>query len=201
MNTKSKILRIILILFSINLIVITLIFFGKNIEIKSYNLSTFQQWPILIGVLLSFFIIGNYLIHKYYKSQHDKILSQIEKEKHQIFKNLKLTQSWNTGFRINTSDLIFVNNQIIVLIYNSNLNGLIRQAQPAILFYTKISEKSIDGISEKNKIDAIFSTTNGIKITTKIDALLNQKKISFTFETDQNNQKRINDYLTENNLL
>ena len=201
MKTKSNILRIIILLFSLNIIVNLIIYFGKNIQIKTYNLTTFQQWSIIIGGLLSFFIIGNYLIHKYYKNQHNKILNQIKGEKYQIFKNLQLTQSWNTGFRINTANLIFINSHIIILIYNSKLKGIIKQAQPTILFYKEITEKSIDGISEKCKIERIFSTTDGIKITTKVDAFFNKKDLSFSFETDQNNKRQIIDSLVENNLL
>ena len=165
---KKNILKIILVLFSLNIIVSFFVFSGQYFtqesELQIQNLTTFQQWVILIAGLLCFVLIGNFLIHKYYQKQHRKILNKIKTEEYEFFKDLKLTQTWILGFRINRADLILLKNEIIVLIYNSNFKGIIKHAQHAILFYQKNSEQLMDGISDKIKIEKIFSTTNGIKI-------------------------------------
>ena len=202
---KKNILKIILILFSLNIIVSFFVFssqhFTQDSERQIQNLTSFQQWAILIAGLICFVIIGNFLIHKYYQKQHRKILNKIKTEEYEFFKDLKLTQTWNLGFRINRADLILIKNEIIVLIYNSNFKGIIKQAQPAILFYQKNTEHVIDGISDKIKIEKIFSTTNGIKITIKVDALFKKTNLSFTFETNQNQKNQLVSYLTENDLM
>lgn len=137
MNTKKKIFKIIIILFLLQFILVAIVFLAHNFTQKTHsesNISTLQELLLLIDLFLSFFIIGNFLIHRYYKRQHSKILEQIKSTEYNIFKNLKLTQTWNFGFQLNRADLIITKNEIIILIFNSNLNGLIKQAQPAILF-------------------------------------------------------------------
>ncbi len=206
MAVKKKILRIILILSFLNLIVSLIVFITqtllKNSAFEIQNLSAFQQWAILIAALISFVVIGNFLIHKYYQKQHNEILYRIKNEKYEIFRNLKLTQTWNFGFRINKTDVILIKDQIIVLIYNSNFIGLIKQAQPAILFYKeKYSERINERISGKSKIESVFSTKNGFKITTKVDTLFNKKDLSFSFETDADQKNKIIKILNENSLL
>jgi|GEM_PF-1347772 len=206
MTAKKKILRIILILFILNLIISLFVFLSqsvfKNRTFEIQNLSTFQQWAIIIITLISLVVIGNFLIHRYYQKKHTEILYRIKNEKYEIFKNLKLTQTWNFGFRINRADVILIKDQIIVLIYNSNFNGLIKQAQPAILFYKeKYLERINEKISSKSKIEGIFSTTNGFKITTKVDSLFNKTNLSFSFETDANQKNQIIKILNENSLM
>ncbi|QOW09314.1 hypothetical protein Q73A0000_02545 [Kaistella flava (ex Peng et al. 2021)] len=206
MNVKKKILIIISILFCLNIIVSLIIFlfhsFPKNRIFEIQNLSTIQQWAILIGALLLFVTIGNMLIHIYYKKQHKKILNQIRNEKYEIFKNIVFTQTWNFGFRINRADLILIESEIIVLIYNVNFNGLIKQAQPAILFYKDSNSQKIkEGISNQSKIGTIFSTTCGFKITGKVDTLFKKQNLNFSFETNQNQKNQIVKILIENKLI
>jgi len=153
---------------------------------------------IVFLILFSIFIIMNLLIHKYCMNQHIKVIKQIENEKYTIFKNLKLKQAWNYGFRLNRADLILINKQLIVLIFNSNLNGIIKQAQPVILFYQKEPVQLFNGINSYNKIENIFPLNNGIKILTKVDYFFNKKNLSFEFETTPEQKGQIISCLTDN---
>lgn len=153
---------------------------------------------IVFLILFSIFIIMNLLIHKYCMNQHTKVLKQIENEKYTIFKNLKLKQAWNYGFRLNRADLILVNKQLIVLIFNSNFNGFIKQAQPVILFYQKGPVQFFNGINSYNKIENIFPLNNGIKIIIKVDSFFSKKKLSFEFETNQEQKCQIISCLSDN---
>jgi len=91
-----------------------------------------NQYLILFSILIFLFIVGNYAIHYYFKKNHNIVLTQIKSEEYQVFKNISLYQFWDMGFKINKADIFILKSQIIIFLYNSNLNGLIKQAQPTL---------------------------------------------------------------------
>lgn len=98
-------------------------------------MSTLQQYLIIFSVLILLVVLGNYLIHIYYKGKQKVVELKIQNLKHEKILDIELTQEWNFGFRYNKANLVLLENQLIICFYNYNFKGFVKQAQPIILIY------------------------------------------------------------------
>lgn len=120
---------------------------------------------MIIILMLSFFIFGNYGIHLFFKKRKQNLILNlngieydlIEKVKAYVTGKSRISYSW----RVMRADIIFYNKNIVVIPYNYHLKGLIRQYQP-ILQYT-FDNKKLKGVSSLMQIDKIEK--EGRKIT------------------------------------
>lgn len=203
MSRRKKLLSIILILVSLNVMGSLIVFLipkiPKNIRSIFQNLTTFQEYSILIGVLLGFVVGGNFVIHKYYQNRHNKVLNQIEHKNFKIFKNVKLTQCWSVGFRINRADVALLDSQMVVFVFNGF--SWMKQEQPIVLFYANEPNDSIAGISKMCSIGNINIIRSGFEIDTQFDALFGTQNLCFKFSLKPHEKTQIVDWLIANKLV
>lgn len=162
-------------------------------------MTTTNQYLILFSILIFLVFLGNYAFHYYFKKNHRIVLSQIKNEEYQIFKNISLYQFWDMGFKINKADIFILKSQIIIFLYNSNLNGLIKQAQPTLLLFENDCENLISkGISKKLKITKIEKTRNGISININTQKSIFNKSFRIVLKLNKNESNKIEKLIKEN---
>lgn len=145
-------------------------------------MSTLQQYFFIFSVLISLVVLGNYLIHMYYKGKQKVVELEIQNLKHEKILDIELTQEWNFGFRYNKADLILLENQLIIYVYKYNLKGVIKQAQPIVLLYkTPCNLISSKGFSYIQPILEVVIKENSVILKTKMNSLFQSKIVSFEF--------------------
>lgn len=97
-----------------------------------------------IGVVLFVVVLGNILIHKYFKKQQQKILKLINEYEYYHKSDLEIeffSAPWMNFYR---GDLIVCDDMVILLLNNHSFGKFLNQAQPSIYF-------SLDENNSKHK--------------------------------------------------
>lgn len=205
MNIKIK--KIIIFLLILNFSGALLVFIFKQLSklsenVNSKDLPLFQQYIILGGILIFASFCINYPVHLFYQRQHRRIMSEIQSKNFIIYKNVDLVQKWNSrfnmGFINNKADLILLdNNQLIVFLYLSNFRGLIKVAQPSILYYREFYDENIKvNVSQKYKIERINYTDTGFIISVNKETIVNSQNLNFDFKLNKNDTETIYESLS-----
>lgn len=163
-------------------------------------MSTLQQYLIIFSVLISLVVLGNYLIHMYYKGKQKVVELEIQNLKHEKILGVELTQEWNLGFRYNKADLILLENQLIIYVYNYNFKGYIKQAQPIILLYKKPCNLIYSkGFFYVQPILEVVKKNKSVILKTKMNSLFQNKIVSFKLYLSDIDISKVTNYMNSQN--
>lgn len=163
-------------------------------------MSTLQQYFFIFLGLVSLVVLGNYLIHIYYKKKQKVVEREIQNLKHEKILGVELTQEWNLGFRYNKADLILLENQLIMYLYNYNFKGYIKQAQPIILLYKKPCNLIYSkGFSYVQPILEVVKKNKSVILKTKMNSLFQNKIISFKLYLSDTDISKVSNYMNSQN--
>jgi hypothetical protein len=134
---------------------------------------------IPIGIIMfSWVVFGNLGIHYYYKKKREKALASLNGIKYKIANNVTTHISGKSrlsiSYQIKKSDVVFYENNILILPYNAT--KLFKQYQPSMQYSFSNKENKIDGISTQIRIENLMQKENKIKLFHKgIGGILNGK--------------------------
>ncbi|TBM98524.1 hypothetical protein EYD45_16385 [Hyunsoonleella flava] len=134
---------------------------------------------IIIGIIMfSWVVFGNLGIHLYFKKKREKVIENLNGINHKIANNIVTHISGksrlNISYQRKKSDVVFYENNILILPYNAT--KLFKQYQPSLQYSFSKTENKIDGISTQIRIENLMQKENKIKLFHKgIGGILNGK--------------------------
>lgn len=156
-------------------------------SINSDQLLIFLPLTILV-------IVGNLLIHFYYKKKQKIVESNMQNRIFVRFNNVKVIQKWNFGIRIKKADLILIDDQILAFFYNP----VFKQAQPIVSFYKgncdKISKDCVSFI----QFQRINITENGFTIIPKSKQKLSETSLKIKFNLNSMEKYELGKFIERN---
>ncbi|MDO3695918.1 hypothetical protein QVZ41_13790 [Wenyingzhuangia sp. chi5] len=94
------------------------------------------------------------------------LIQYLDKYEYDFVENVKTYETTksrlNYSYRILRADLIFINNNIIVIPYNYHFGGLIKQYQPILQFRFNYENKKIEGIQFLMNVESIENINSNI---------------------------------------
>lgn len=206
MKVKSRILRHLLRFYAISIVFAFVLFtvqaIMKHSSVELPSLSPFEQWAIIISVLLIYLVGGNYLIHLHFRKKQKQILKELENVPHAIFRNLKMTQTHGLGFRMVLADLIMLDHQIVLLVNNPMYFGLFRLAEPSYMFFEKVVlNGEIAKLCRTKPIDTLYFLDGELKMIVKVDTVFGEDYQHFIIESNEENKDEMMKQLTVFNLF
>jgi len=119
-----------------------------------------------------FFLFGNYGIHLFFKNRKQKLILSLKDSDYKIIYKVKtyvtgkskISYSW----RKMRSDLILMEKNLIIIPYNYNLRGLIKQYQPILQYSFDSNYKNYSGVSWLMLVDSVEKKDNKIILTYRV---------------------------------
>lgn len=173
--------------------------FPNSLKVWFLNLTNNQQITIAISIMVAFLFFSNYGIHRYYKNKQNKILARFQNENYEFFENLKMEQTWASGFRLNRAKLIIAQNYMIVFVSNSIFNGKIQQAGlPIGLYFADNQIQNLEYTTQNMKISHWTPTHDGVMLTLEAFNLIQRYPLRFHFKLDPNQKAKVSAFLSQN---
>ena len=157
----------------------------------------------IILLMFSFLFLGNYGIHIYYKNKRKLLFAEIGNQKFIEIKNVnakiytksKVSVSWQFFM----SDIILIENTLLILLRNYNLKGLINQNQSIIQFTKTVNAKKMNGVGKVYIIEKKEFIENKIQIYSEQNLIVNAKfEILLDFKNRTKESNIVKEYINEN---
>ena len=145
---------------------------------------------VKIGIIFfAIFIIGNFAINYFYKNKRKQLLDAIGSKDFIQIKNIK-TEIYSKGilsvsWRIFISEIILFEDNLFVMLKNSNLGGIITQYQPIIQISRSENSKTYDGVLRNQVLENVEFINTKVRLYST-----QQTPIKFSTEIELNFRKK-----------